>query len=89
MRLQFIHKTNVALEASSLYCRWITVRQGEHEALVAIWMDREMRAFECESLPPAGIEGQVAGAAEIAGDRPLHVWSDEAGEIHDEEARQA
>lgn len=89
MKLQFIHKTNDALEASSLYCRWISARQGERETLVAVWMDREMRAFECESSQPVGIDGQVAGAAEPTGDRPLYVWPDETGEIHDEEARQA
>ena len=89
MKLQFIHKTNGALEASSMYCRWIRTGQGEGEMLVAIWMDREMRVFECASLHPAGIAGQVASTAELTGDRRPYVWSDEAREIHDEEARQA
>src|SRR5208283_4161420 len=29
MKLQFIHKTSSALKASSLYCQWVTTRQGE------------------------------------------------------------
>jgi hypothetical protein len=88
MKLQFIHKTNSALKASSLYCQWISTGQGEGGRLVAIWMDREMRAFEGESSHEAGMDGQVAGVAEVTGDPLLHVWSDEAREPHNEEARQ-
>ena len=72
-----------------MYCQWISTREGKGGRLVAIWMDREMQAFEYASLHPARIEEQAAGAVERTGERPLYVWSDEAREIHDEEARQA
>lgn len=88
MKLQFIHNRNSAPRASSLYCQWISTRQGEGGRLVAIWMDREMRAFEGEFLHEARIDGQAAGVEEVTGDPPLYVWSNEAGEIHNEEARQ-
>jgi len=89
MKLQFIHKTNSTLKASSLYCQWIMARQEEGGRLVAIWMDREMRAFEGEFSHEASIDGQVAGVEEVTGDPPRYVWYNEAGEIHNEEARKA
>jgi hypothetical protein len=88
MKLQFIHKTSGALRASSLYCQWIRTQHGEGEKLVAIWMDREMRAFEGEFVRGTRTEGQVAGVEEVSGDPPLYVQDNEAGEIRSEEARQ-
>jgi hypothetical protein len=88
MKLQFIHKRKSTPEASSLYCQWIWTRQGEGGRLVAIWMDREMRAFEGEFAHEAGTDGQVAGVGEVSGDPPLCVRDDHAGEIRNEEARQ-
>jgi hypothetical protein len=88
MNLQFIHKTNSAPKASSLYCQWISPGQGEGGRLVAIWMDWEMRAFEGEFVREARTDGQVAGVGEVSCDRPLYVRDNEAGEIRSEEARQ-
>jgi hypothetical protein len=87
MKLQFIHKRNSAPRASSLYCQWISTRQGEGGRLVAIWMDREMRAFEDGIARETRADGQAAGVEEVTGDPPLYVWSNKAGEIHNEEAR--
>ncbi len=70
MKLQFIHKKESAPKASSLYCQWINSGQGEGGRLVAVWMDREMRAFEGEFSHKAGIDGQVAGVADRAARTP-------------------
>ncbi len=64
MKLQFIHKKENAPKASSLYCQWISSGQGEGGRLVAVWMDREMRAFEGEFVCGTRAEGQVAGVAD-------------------------
>ncbi len=88
MKLQFIHKKKSAPKASSLYCQWISTGQGEGGRLVAIWMDREMRAFESEFVRGTRAEGQVAGVEEMTGDAPLYVRESEGGEIRNEEARQ-
>ena len=88
MKLQFVHIEKCTLRASSLYCRWISTRQGEDETLVAIWMDQKMRAFEGEFSHEARIGKQVSGVAKVTGDPPSYIWSDEAGETQNEEARQ-
>jgi len=88
MKLQFIHKRNRVPKASSLYCRWISTGQGEGGRLVAIWMDREMRAFEGEFVRGARVHGQLSGIEEVSGDPTLYVRDYEAGEIRSEEARQ-
>lgn len=31
---------------SNLYCVWVTVQDGGHERLAAIWIDRAMTAFK-------------------------------------------
>ena len=89
MKLQFIHKTNGAVGASSLYCQWISTRQGDRETLVVVWMDRKMRAFAGEFSRGAGTLGKLAGVAKVTGDAPLHVRSDETRETHNEETRHA
>jgi hypothetical protein len=50
-------------------------------------MDREMRAFEDGIARETRADGQAAGVEEVTGDPPLYVWSNKAGEIHNEEAR--
>jgi len=87
MKLQFIHKTNRAPKASSLYCRWIRTGPEEGGGLVAIWMDREMRVFESEFVREARTDGQLADVEEVGGQPPLYVRDNEAGEIRSEEAR--
>ncbi len=88
MKLQFIHKKESAPKASSLYCQWISSGQGEGGRLVAIWIDREMRAFESEFVHETRTEVQVAGVEEVTGDAPLYAKDNETGEIRNEEARQ-
>jgi len=88
MKLQFIHNKEGAPEASSLYCQWIWTRQGEGGRLVAIWMDREMGAFEDEFVRETRTDTEVAGVGEVSGDSPLYVRDNQAGEIRNEEARQ-
>ena len=43
--LQAINVKPRARRASSLYCVWTKRTDGEGARLVAIWVDREMRAF--------------------------------------------
>ena len=43
--LQAINAKTCARQASSLYCVWTKSAAGEDAPLVAIWIDREMRAF--------------------------------------------
>jgi len=88
MKLQFIHKRKSTPEASSLYCQWITTGPGEGGRLVAIWMDRDMRAFESEFVHEARKKVQVAGVEEVTGEPPLYAQDNETGEIRNEEARQ-
>jgi len=40
-------------QASSLYCVWIKSASGDDAPLVAIWIDREMRAFTREFVSEA------------------------------------
>ena len=87
MKLQFIHTRNGPPEASSLYCRWISTRQGEDGRLVAIWIDREMRAFEGGFTRETGTDWRVASVGEVSGDLPLCGWRSGAGEVQNEEAR--
>jgi hypothetical protein len=44
-------------QASSLYCVWMRSAAREDAPLVAIWMDREMRAFAHESVSRADHRG--------------------------------
>ena len=46
--LQAINAKTCARQASSLYCVWTKSAAGEDAPLVAIWIDREMRAFTGE-----------------------------------------
>jgi hypothetical protein len=48
-----------ARQASSLYCVWMRSAAREDAPLVAIWIDREMRAFADESVFH-GDQGAVA-----------------------------
>jgi len=54
--LQAVHKKTGALQASSLYCQWISAEAGGHQRLVAVWIDCEMRAFVGGQPPEAAIE---------------------------------
>ena len=88
MKLQFIYNKEGAPGASSLYCQWIWTRQGAGGRLVAVWMDRGMRAFEDEFARETRTDAEVSGVGEVSGDLPLYVRDNEAGEIRNEEARQ-
>jgi hypothetical protein len=87
MKLQFIHEKSSLPGASSLYCQWISTRQGKGGRLAAIWMDQEMRAFEGEFAREAGTDEQAASVGEVSGDRPLCGWQSGAGEIQNGEVR--
>ena len=52
MMLQDVYIGKGFRQASSLYCRWISVEGPEGAELVAVWMDSEMRAFQNESFAP-------------------------------------
>jgi len=86
--LQFVHKINSHPKASSLYCQWENVRRGEDARLVAIWIDREMRAFEAEFVCRPKSDERVKGEREVIGHRPLNVQGIEMGDIRTEEAQQ-
>ncbi len=85
MTLQFIHKTNRASKASSLYCQWILTGQGESERLAAVWIDPEMRAFEAGFAQETRRNEKSALVARVAGELPLNIQENEAGEIRIEE----
>lgn len=55
--LQTINAETRGRQASSLYCVWIKSAPEEDAPLVAIWIDREMRAFTHEC--GAGVDRQV------------------------------
>lgn len=88
MTLQFIHKTNRAFGASSLYCQWVSMRWREGERLVAIWIDPAMRAFEAESARETKRIGEATGVEIATDDLPVNVQENEMGEIRIEEAQQ-
>jgi hypothetical protein len=51
--LQAINAGTRTRQASSLYCAWIKSASGDDAPLVAIWIDRGMRAFMGELVPDA------------------------------------
>jgi len=55
---------------------------------VAIWIDREMRAFEAEFVCRPKSDERVKGEREVIGHRPLNVQGIEMGDIRTEEAQQ-
>ena len=64
MRLQTVHNKLRVPEASSLYCVWIQARPHADLPLVAVWIDREMRAFERECGACDGAELRTGGREE-------------------------
>ncbi len=87
MTLQFIHKTNGASKASStMYCRWVTTKQGKGERLVAVWIDPEMRAFETEFAVETQRNEKPTSNVGVAAQLQLNVQEDEVGGIRIEEA---
>jgi len=61
--LQDVYMGKGFRQASSLYCRWISVERPEGAEPVAVGMDSEMRAFKNESFAP---EPAVESGEEIA-----------------------
>lgn len=51
--LQAVNAGTRTRQASSLYCVWIESASGDDAPLVAIWIDREMRAFMGELVSEA------------------------------------
>jgi hypothetical protein len=51
--LQAIKAGTRTRQASSLYCVWIKSASGNDAPLVAIWIDRQMRAFKGEFVSDA------------------------------------
>jgi hypothetical protein len=46
--LQGVHQKKTAPRACSLYSKWIRENRQTGVALVAVWIDRDMRCFERE-----------------------------------------
>jgi hypothetical protein len=63
--LQPIHEKVCAVQASSLYCVWITEKGNRGSRLIAVWIDSSMGAFEKECALGAEEE-----AVEIGPDEP-------------------
>lgn len=87
MTLQFVHKINSRPKASSLYCQWVNLRRGEDARLVAIWIDREMRAFEAEFACESRTNRRIKDDREVTGHRPRNVLEIEMGDIRIEETQ--
>lgn len=60
--LQAVNAGTRVRQSSSLYCVWIRQSSAEGAPLVAVWIDREMRAFTGElglgAQPPESLESQ-------------------------------
>ena len=59
-----------ARQASSLYCVWMRGAARENAPLVAIWIDREMRAFADESVSHADHRAVPSEGRREEGDLP-------------------
>src|ERR1700751_1281958 len=59
--LQAIKAGTRTRQASSLYCVWIKSASGDDAPLVAIWIDREMRAFTDEFVAEAEEQAVPSG----------------------------
>jgi len=59
-----------ARQASSLYCVWMRSAAREDAPLVAIWIDREMRAFADESASHADHRAVSSEGRREEGDLP-------------------
>lgn len=64
MRLQTVHDELLVPEASSLCCVWIQARLHADSQLAAVWIDREIGAFERECGSCAGAEPRTGGCEE-------------------------
>ena len=68
--LQAIKVKTCARQASSLYCVWTKSAAGEDASLVAIWIDRGMRAFTGEFAPAADSKATEQDSVESAKEQP-------------------
>jgi hypothetical protein len=81
--LQAINAGTRTGQAPSLYCMWIKSASGDDAPLVAIWIDREMRAFRDEFV--AKVEEQAIPQDRGNGDAELPPSTTEFQPATDEE----